>query len=70
MSEKDRIISLNLMHNDMPIPFVIKKVEGIHSEAIGPEIDPPGYNYYSIIWTFTVVSKHISILPFSVIVSS
>lgn len=37
MSDKDKIFSLDLMYNDVPMPFVIKKLEGIDNIALGIE---------------------------------
>ena len=50
MSDKEKIYSLDLMYNDLPMPFVIKKLEGIDRIALGIEANPHRHNYYSIIW--------------------
>ena len=59
MAEKDKIFSLDLMYNDIPVPFVIKKLEGIDSIAIGAEANPHRHNYYSIIWFYSGEGRHI-----------
>ena len=59
MPEKERIFSLDLMYNDLPMPFVIKKMEGIESTTLGKEADPHRHNYYSIIWPLAGGGKHI-----------
>jgi AraC family transcriptional activator of pobA len=69
MPEKERIFSLDLMYNDLPMPFVIKKMEGIDSITLGKEANPHRHNYYSVIWPLAGGGKHIidfreySILP-------
>jgi AraC-like DNA-binding protein len=59
MTEKDKIFSLDLLHNDIPMPFVIKKLEGIDSITIGIEANPHRHNYYSIIWFYSGGGKHV-----------
>jgi AraC family transcriptional regulator, transcriptional activator of pobA len=69
MPDKERIFSLDLIYNDQPMPFVIKKMEGIDSIALKIEANPHRHNYYSIIWPLAGGGKHIidfreySILP-------
>ena len=59
MPDRDRIFSIDLKYNDVPMPFVIKKEEGITSAAIGAEAFPHRHNYYSIIWPRAGSGKHI-----------
>jgi AraC family transcriptional activator of pobA len=59
MPEKESIHSLELMSDDVPMPFVIKKLDGIDAVAIGAEADPHRHNYYSIIWIFAGSGRHI-----------
>jgi AraC family transcriptional regulator, transcriptional activator of pobA len=59
MPEKERILSLDLMYNDAPMPFVIKRVEGIDNATLGMEVYPHRHNYYSVIWPFSGSGKHI-----------
>ncbi len=59
MAEKDKIFSLDLMYNDVPMPFVIKKLDGIDSIAIGKEAYPHRHNYYSVIWFYSGEGSHI-----------
>lgn len=59
MSGKEKIFSLDLMHNDVPMPFVIKKLEGIDNIGLGIETNPHRHNYYSVIWPFAGEGKHI-----------
>jgi AraC family transcriptional regulator, transcriptional activator of pobA len=59
MQDKDRIFSLDLMYNDVPMPFVIKKLDGIDTSNIGIESNPHRHNYYSVIWFYTGTGNHI-----------
>jgi AraC family transcriptional regulator, transcriptional activator of pobA len=59
MPEKERILSLDLMYNDIPMPFVIKGMNGLDNIAAGIEANPHRHNYYSIIWPFSGAGKHI-----------
>jgi AraC family transcriptional regulator, transcriptional activator of pobA len=59
MSEKEKIFSLDLMYNDVPMPFVIKRLEGIDNIGLGIETNPHRHNYYSIIWPVAGEGKHI-----------
>ena len=58
MPDKEKIYSLDLMYNDLPMPFVIKKLEGIDRIALGIEANPHRHNYYSIIWPFSGEGRH------------
>jgi AraC family transcriptional regulator, transcriptional activator of pobA len=59
MPDKEGIYSLDLMYNDTPMPFVIKKLDGIDSVTLGSEAEPHRHNYYSIIWPFKGSGKHV-----------
>jgi AraC family transcriptional regulator, transcriptional activator of pobA len=59
MSDKEKIYSLDLMYNDTPMPFVIKKMEGIDNLTLGTEVNPHRHNYYSIIWPLSGGGNHI-----------
>jgi AraC family transcriptional regulator, transcriptional activator of pobA len=59
MPDKERIFSLDLQYKDMPVPFVIKKLDGIDNLALGTEVNPHRHNYYSIIWPLAGGGKHI-----------
>ena len=59
MPDKEKIQSLDLTYNDIPMPFVIKKIDGLDSITAGNEADPHRHNYYSIIWPFSGAGKHI-----------
>ena len=59
MQDKDKIYSLDLLHNGTPVPFVIKTMEEI-DEALGGIADNPHrHNYYTIIWPVNASGKHI-----------
>ena len=59
MTDKDKIYSLELIHNDAPVPFVIKSMAnmGIHEEGLAES--PHRHNYFSIVWSLTATGKHI-----------
>lgn len=59
MHDKDRIYSLDLKYREVPMPFVIKKADGIDNLTIGPEALPHRHNYYSIIWFYSGAGNHI-----------
>jgi AraC family transcriptional regulator, transcriptional activator of pobA len=59
MPVKEKILSLDLMYKDMPMPFVIKRLDGLDRITAGTEADPHRHNYYSIIWPFSGTGKHI-----------
>jgi AraC-like DNA-binding protein len=59
MSETDKIYSLDLKHNGLPVPFVIKTMEEIDKQLGGIADMPHRHNYYSIIWSLTATGKHI-----------
>jgi AraC-like DNA-binding protein len=59
MPDNERILSLDLKYQDAPMPFVIKRMDGIDGEALGIEANPHRHNYYSIIWPFSGAGKHI-----------
>ena len=59
MSETEKIYSLDLMYNGIPMPFVIKTMEEI-DEALGGIADNPHtHNYYTVIWPVNATGKHI-----------
>lgn len=57
MSEK--IYSLDLKYNDLPVPFVFRRMEDIDMVQGGMADDPHRHNYYTVIWSFTAKGKHI-----------
>lgn len=59
MPDRDKIFRIDLMYRDVPMPFVIKKFDGIGTVTIGVEANPHRHNYYSIIWPFKGDGKHI-----------
>lgn len=59
MTEKGKIYSLDLVYNDIPAPFVIKKADRIDNVAIGAETVPHRHNYYSIIWPIDGTGIHL-----------
>lgn len=59
MQDKEKIYSLDLMHNGTPAPFVIKTMEEI-DEALGGIADTPHkHNYYTVIWPTGATGRHI-----------
>jgi len=59
MQEKKDIYEHELMHNGIPMPFVIKSMEEIENQANGIVDDPHRHKYYTVIWPFTATGKHI-----------
>jgi AraC-like DNA-binding protein len=59
MTAKDKIYSLELLHNGAPIPFVIKTMENVDGQLGGIADDPHRHNYYTVIWPITATGKHI-----------
>jgi AraC family transcriptional regulator, transcriptional activator of pobA len=59
MPDRDKIFSIDLKFDDVPMPFVIKKVEGINNVTVGAEAFPHRHNYYSIIWPYAGSGRHI-----------
>ena len=53
MSDIDRIYSIDLVYNNVPVPFAIKKIEEIDADTLGVEAYPHRHNYYSVIWPFS-----------------
>lgn len=59
MPGKDKIYSLDLLHNGAPSPFVIKTMDEVDDRLGGISDDPHRHNYYTIIWPVTATGKHI-----------
>ncbi|HEX3006090.1 MAG TPA: helix-turn-helix transcriptional regulator [Bacteroidales bacterium] len=53
------IYSLDLKHNDIPVPFSIRRMEDIDAARGGITDDPHRHNYYTIIWPFKAKGKHV-----------
>jgi AraC family transcriptional regulator, transcriptional activator of pobA len=56
---KSNIYSLDLIYDNVPMPFVIKTMEEVNQKSGGIADDPHRHNYYSVIWSFTATGKHI-----------
>lgn len=59
MIDKNRIYHLDLLYNQVPVPFVIKTMEEIDKQLGGIADNPHRHNYYTVIWSFTATGKHI-----------
>lgn len=59
MPDKDKIYSLDLLYNDIPMPFVIKTMEEIDRTLGGIADKPHRHNYYTIVWPVTATGRHI-----------
>jgi AraC-like DNA-binding protein len=59
MAGRERIYSLDLKYNEVPMPFVIKSMEGIDRVAMGAEALPHRHNYFSVIWPSEGSGSHI-----------
>lgn len=59
MSNKDKIVSLDLKYKGAPAQFVFKSMEEIDINSIGMEANPHRHNYFTIIWPFSAKGKHI-----------
>lgn len=59
MPGRDKIYSLDLHLEGMPMPFVIKTMEDIDRQLGGIADKPHRHNYYTVIWSFTSTGKHI-----------
>jgi len=59
MADRNKIFSIDLKYNDVPMPLVIKKVEGMSETMIEPETIPHRHNYYSVIWPLEGSGRHI-----------
>lgn len=59
MIDKSRIYHLDLLHNQVPVPFVIKTMEEIDIQLGGISDNPHRHNYYTVIWSFTATGRHI-----------
>jgi AraC-like DNA-binding protein len=59
MPGRDKIYSLDLHLDGMPMPFVIKTMEEIDRQLGGIADNPHRHNYYTVIWSFTATGKHI-----------
>jgi AraC family transcriptional activator of pobA len=59
MIDKDRIYHLDLLYNQVPVPFVIKTMEEVDKQLGGIADNPHRHNYYTVIWSFTATGKHI-----------
>jgi AraC-like DNA-binding protein len=59
MSETEKIYSLDLMYNGIPMPFVIKTMEEIDESLGGIADNPHTHNYYTVIWPVNATGKHI-----------
>ncbi len=59
MADNDRIFSLDLVYNEAPMPFVIKKIDGIDKVSIGTEANPHRHNFYSVIWFWSGTGSHV-----------
>jgi AraC-like DNA-binding protein len=59
MPGKDKIYSLDLLHNGVQVPFVIKTMEEIDLALGGIADNPHKHNYYTVIWPVNATGKHI-----------
>ena len=59
MAGQNKIYSLDLKYNDVPMPFVIKTMEEIDEQLGGIADTPHRHNYYTVIWPVTATGKHI-----------
>jgi len=59
MQINQNINSLDLLYDDIPVPFVIKTMEDIDRRLGGIADNPHRHNYYTIIWSSTATGKHI-----------
>lgn len=59
MIDKNRIYHLDLLYNQVPVPFVIKTMEEVDKQLGGIADNPHRHNYYTVIWSFTATGKHI-----------
>ena len=59
MPGKDKIYSFDLTYNGIPLPFVIKTMEEIDLQLGGISDNPHRHNYYTVIWSFTAMGKHV-----------
>ena len=59
MPDKNKIYSLDLLYNDISMPFVIKTMEEIDKLSGGIAENPHRHNYYTIIWSLTATGKHV-----------
>ncbi len=59
MPDKEKIYSLDLIYNGVPMPFVIKTMEEIDLALGGIADNPHKHNYYTVIWPVHATGKHI-----------
>lgn len=59
MPGKDKIYNLDLMYDDVPMPFVIKTMEEIDKQLGGIADNPHRHNYYTVIWPINATGKHV-----------
>lgn len=59
MATRDKIPSLDLMHNGVPAQFVLRNMAGLNLSALGAEAVPHRHNYYTVIWPFGATGRHI-----------
>jgi len=59
MPGREKIYTLELKYNGLPAHFVFKSMEEIDEAAGGISDDPHRHNYYTVIWPFGAIGKHI-----------
>lgn len=59
MPDKNKIYNLDLMYEDVPVPFVIRTMDEIDRNLGGIADNPHRHNYYTVIWSLTATGKHI-----------